>query len=263
MKNKTFPLTACIILTVTVAALTQSCRKVIDYVLAHENGQNDCRGCNIKQITVNTADELSNDTVVFTFTYNPHGDPLIVKNTQVATGNPNMVFKYDKFGRMTELVRPYSDGSYETWNKYSYNDKNQIIRDTQYIFGTYTDSVPVAFPQNGIWVRQFAYDAMDRIIQETDSIFNPGAAPFGGTADFSYDAGGNLLNQGTAYDSHLSILRTNRIWMFLCKNYSLNNGFQASSYNNHGLPLQFEGSYSDMQIIVPFSGQFVVQYGCQ
>lgn len=45
------------------------------------------------------------------------------------------------------MVRPYENNNYETWNKYFYNDRNQIVLDSQYSFGTYIDSVPVARPQ--------------------------------------------------------------------------------------------------------------------
>lgn len=60
---------------------------------------------------------------------------------------------------------------------------------------------------------------------------------------FQYDANGNLMGQGNVYDTQLSFLRTNKIWMFLACNYSINNNFQASAYNTSKLPLLFACNY--------------------
>jgi hypothetical protein len=241
--------------------MSGGCQKAIDYIKDHENGQVDCKACNIQQISVLSTDELGAYTVTYAFNYNTAGDPLTVKNTAVATGNPNAVFKYDKYGRMKELIRPYENQNFETWVKYTYNIKGQIIRDTQYNFGTYIDSVPVPFPNITYGVSQFSYDMRDRIIGRVDSFFFDGNSAETSTV-FQYDANGNLIGQGNVYDTQLSFLRTNRIWMFLACNYSINNNFQALRYNANRLPLLFSGSYNSMPLIVSQAGQFKIIYAC-
>ncbi|HXD78592.1 MAG TPA: RHS repeat domain-containing protein [Puia sp.] len=260
--NRQIPQTLVGAVLAAVAIFSSSCRKEIDYLNRFGNGQPDCKACAIRDITVLHSSEVGEDTVVYSFTYNRAGDPLTVMNTAVKTGNPNAVFKYDKWGRLAELVRPYANQAFETWTKYVYNDRNQVIRDTQFIFGSYLDSVPAPFPQAGFSVSQFGYDAQDRIIATTDSFFTPGGQPFGTGSVYQYDANGNLIVPGVLYDSRLSILRTNKIWMFVCRNYSVDNGFIAARYNAHGFPLIFQTSNEILAPIVPAAGGFQVRYAC-
>lgn len=248
-----------------ITLLSPSCRKGIDFIKDPKNGQVDCKACNIKQVTVFYTTEIASYTVVYTFTYNAAGDPLTVKNTAVGTGNPNAVFKYDRHGRMVEMIRPYEGdaNSYETWTKYTYNNRNQIIRDTQYVFGDYLDSVPSPNAEiYGYTVGLFKYDALERIIERTDSVFFPGLKSWANIYTFQYDANGNLIRPGAVYDSHLSILRTNKIWMFVGSDYSVNNAFQASVYNNHSLPVNFQGNYHTIFPVVSLDGAFEVEYWC-
>jgi len=244
-----------------ISFLSSSCRKAIDYY--KEYHQVDYKACQISRINVHLTDEQGTATVIYTFSYNTAGDPVAVKNTAVGTGNPNTLLKYDNQRRLKEMIRPYDNGRFETWTKYFYNGGGQIVRDTQYIFGTYSDSTPVAHPEtDGYWVSQFNYDTLGRVIARTDSVWGPGPSKYGTTSSFQYDANGNLVTQGVTYDSHLNLLRTNKIWMFLCNNYSLNNGFQASAYNNHDLPLSFPGGYGTMGPVVSLNGKFDVDYLC-
>jgi hypothetical protein len=250
------------VLFLAAAVSSGSCRKALDYIHGRENGDVDCKACNIQQVDVFFTDELGPYTVTYSFNYNASGDPVTVKNTAVGTGNPNAVFKYDKYGRMTELIRPYENQNFETWTKYAYNSNGQIIRDTQYIFGTYIDSIPAPFPNmTSYTVTQFSYDLQDRVIGRVDSFFSTNLTAGNSTA-FQYNTDGNLIRQGITYDTHLSLLRTNAIWMFLGCNYSVNNGFQAAAYNAHGLPLQFQGDYQTIFPVVSQAGKFGVKYGC-
>ncbi|HVU54468.1 MAG TPA: hypothetical protein VHD83_05405 [Puia sp.] len=244
-----------------IALFSTSCHKAVDYY--KEYHQVDYKNCNISRINVQLTDEGAASTVVYTFSYNAAGDPVTVKNTGVGTGNPNTVLKYDDQARLKEMIRPYDNGSFETWTKYVYNNGGQIIRDTQYTFGDYVDSIPVAHPETyGFWVSQFSYDTLGRVITRTDSVFGPGSSQYSTTYNFQYDANGNLVTPGATYDSHLNLLRTNKIWMFLCTNYSLSNGFRATAYNTHDLPLSFPGNYGVMGPIVSLDGKFDVEYLC-
>jgi len=256
-----------------IALLSASCHKEVDYYKGSDSykavdsykgsEQKNYKPCQISQITVHATDGQEPASVIYTFSYNAAGDPIVVKNTAVGTGNPNAVFKYNNQGKIKEMIRPYDNGTFETWTKYVYNNGGQVVRDTQYTFGDYVDSIPVAHPErDGYWVSQFSYDAQGRVMTRTDSVFGPGSSQYGTTYSFQYDANSNLVVQGVTYDSHLSLLRTNKIWMFVCNNFSLNNSFQASAYNKSDLPLSFPGTYGTMGPIVPLSGKFDIVYAC-
>lgn len=197
------------------------------------------------------------DTLIYTFTYDRLGRPLTVKHPVVSTGSPNAVFQYDKYGRLAGFVRPYANDNYETYNKYFYNQHNEIYKDSQYTFGPYVDSVPVGVVQYGGAVHWYKYDGLGRIIQRTDSFF-PGE-PAGNVINFAYDGNGDLVN-GSSYDNRVSYRRTNAIWMFLSNDYSVHNSFQAASYNAYGLPLDFQ-SYYPLGVVVANEGRMLVTYG--
>lgn len=198
------------------------------------------------------------DTLVYTFTYNHRGDPLTVKSPGVATGNPNAAFLYDNYGRLSAYVQPYASGGYELYFKYFYNNRNQIASDSQYIFGAYVDSVPIANLEYGFRLHWYKYDDQGRIIQRIDSGYM-GGARFGGVVGFAYDGNGDLIN-GAVYDNKVNYRRTNAIWMFLSNDYSVHNAFQADSYNAYGLPLVFNGN-NPLGPVVTDGGPLVVTYG--
>ena len=250
-----------LLLAATAAAgvIFTGCRKDIGF-LKHP-GQN-CEGCNIEQITVNYASEIQGYTISYVFSYNSAGDPVIIKNSNVTTGNPNTVFHYDKHGRLTEMIRPYDNESFEVWTRYEYNNKYQIIRDTQIAFGTYVDSIPVPHEPVFPWIHEYGYDAWNRIIAVKNTIYVGRPTPEIYTDSFKYDANGNLVRPGVQYDNHPSLLLTNRIWPFISRNYSLNNGFPVTSYNRVGLPATFQGSYEIFPLI-GYSGLFTVTYACR
>jgi len=242
--------------------LLVSCQKTIDILRSPQNGLTDYRACNIKQITVVAPFNDTTFSTVYTFTYDAVGNPLTVKNTDVGTGNPNVVFKYDKYGRMTEMIRPYGNNiGFETWTKFFYNNRDQIVRDTQYIFGNYVDSVAVALPENSYWVHRYEYDALNRISILTDTFYSPSHVFLEAlNSNYQYNSRGNL---GEGFDNYLSILRTNRTWMFLSANYSINNDFTATAYNEHGLPLSFDAGYQLMQWVIEAGGTWHVEYDCK
>lgn len=250
----------------TICLLSAGCRKDLAFF---ENGQTDCKACNILQVRSIQPDKLGTDTTYYRFTYNRFGDPVTVKNTAVATGNPNSFFKYDGRERLTDYIRPYDNEAFETWTKYVYNSRDQVIRDTQWIFGQFVDSVPSPspFPYTGVWIRHYTYDALNRIASRMDSIIGPGTQVYTYPPRlFEYDQNGNLIVPGATYDSHLNWLRTNRIWMFIYDNYSINNNFQATAYSAHDLPLTFPApdyGFSFTNGIFGLGGTFDVTYSCK
>lgn len=223
------------------------CQKVSEYFNYSGNGATDIRVCRIKQISVGGESGAIN----YNFSYNKNGDPVSVINNRVGTGNPNMYFKYDKYGRLVEMIRPYVNGAYETWDKYIYNNKNQIVKDSSYGFGAMGSQGPL--PANHFTIVCFEYDTQGRVIRLTDSLFYNEVFNFAAVYQYAYDVSGNLIhpNSNIIYDSKLNFLKTNKVWMFISKDYSLNNPFIANSYNEIGLPLCFPASYTSYTILAP------------
>ena len=60
---------------------------------------------------------------------------------------------------------------------------------------------------------------------------------------FNYDASGNMVGYNV-YDNKINIHRTNKIWMFIDRDYSINNphspyvAYSPGTYNSFGLPVQ-------------------------
>lgn len=217
-------------------------------------------GTFIKKISVLVNDETGMSVIDYNFNYNKAGDPSYVINNGVSTGHPNVVFKYDKRGRLTDMIRPYDNNFYESWTKYIYNNRNQIVRDTQYIFGSFHDSIPVADPSNGYWTSDYKYDGYERISSRIDSTFYEEYAG-SSTFAFQYDTKGDLISEGASYDEGINFAGLSKVWMFVCNNYCVNNNFRAISYNTQGLPLSFDGTYNAMSPIVTVGGRYTMTYG--
>jgi len=240
--------------------LTTGCRKLYDYISNHGDG--DYKACNIKKITAyrySPSDTLRKDvdTITYTFTYNRLGDPVSITNDHVQTANPNFLFSYDKYNRLISMVQPYTGAvNYELWHKYGYNDKGQIVKDTNYFFGAIVGGVPQPSVHYGYITYQ--YDAKGRIIHEVDSIYISGMFANISSSNYAYDANGNLVT-GAVYDNKLNLNRTNSVWMFIRRDYSVNNPFTALQYNENGLPLSVFGQIK----LLPFAAPDIhIEYFC-
>jgi hypothetical protein len=197
--------------------------------LAAPKADKEFKKCDISRII--SRDPFGGANTV-TFAYNQKGDPVSVTPSHIGTGTPQWLFLYNKKGQLTDFIGLYEHGGFEFWHKYSYNNHNQIIVDSTYIFGIYAQG-----PTSGTFVtiRQFEYDVQGRISKETaQSLSFPPTV-----TNYTYDANGNKVRAGTSYDNQLSFLRTNALWMFLMRDYSRNNPLAADSYNSEGLPLEY------------------------
>jgi hypothetical protein len=167
------------------------------------------------------------------FTYDRWGNPLTGTRREPATGAPNYIWHYDAQHRLTEyigLYRPEAAAA-EFWHKYFYDARGRIIVDSSYgLIDLYGGQFKVYGSQYATYL---TYDDHDRVIKETGLYGMPG-----NTATYAYDAIGNRSGS-TVYDNKISFLRTSKVWMFLARDYSVNNPFTATSYNTIGLPLQF------------------------
>ena len=161
------------------------------------------------------------------FTYNKNNDPVTYIHDNVGTGNPNLFFKYDNRGRLTEFAALEFD-SYEFLHRYTYYQQ-RIVVDTMYIFGEYGVPESYAFKR----ISYPAYDNLNRIVQ--DSVVQNGQSWI---IYYPYRADGNLIS-GSTYDDKLNPHRTNKVWMFIDRDYSVNNSVAAATYNSSGLPLMY------------------------
>jgi hypothetical protein len=252
------------LITVTAIFFT-GCQKVLDYIRFTTDGKAELKICAIQNVTVRNTDDKSADvsTVHYSFYYNICGNPDSVINDEVATGNPNLVFKYDKHNRLIQFLRPYTNGSYETLDKYGYNNKNHIVYDTLYLFGLIVNNVPQTNDWPQVSYTSYVYDLQDRVVGQTDSIFVSGKFIVANQKTYTYDSKGNLILSGVVYDNKLNIKRTNAIWMFITKDYSVNNPFKANFYNSWGLPLDLPSASGALGVIAPQSGPAEIAYSCR
>lgn len=182
--------------------------------------------CSIIQISYSLGTE--NDHLQFT--YNSAGDPVSITRTLGAqTGRPNYRFKYDEKNRLTDFIGYYNNSSAEFWHKYFYDNRGNIVLDSAYIF----PQIATGIPENAYMsqLTYYTYDNKQRIVKDS-TVFSSSIPAVVNT--YVYDANGNKT--GSNYDDQININRTNKIWMFINRDYSVNNPFQAVSYTTTGLP---------------------------
>lgn len=60
--------------------------------------------------------------------------------------------------------------------------------------------------------------------------------------DYEYDNRGNLVVYGATYDDKINYRRTDKVLMFIERDYSVNNIKPVGSYNQHYLPVKSAGT---------------------
>ncbi|HEY6956635.1 MAG TPA: hypothetical protein VI385_15395, partial [Flavisolibacter sp.] len=106
----------------------------------------------------------------------------------------------------------------------------------------------------------YTYDKEGRIIKDS-TLWHGGYSTV--INHYSYDVNGNL--EGNQYDQNLNPHRTNKIWMFLDRDYSVNNPFVADSYNAHKLPtkLNLDPKTSYFKLLTDYFHNAEIIYGCK
>ncbi|HTI10217.1 MAG TPA: hypothetical protein VL832_16735 [Puia sp.] len=180
----------------------------------------------VSNIAAGVADTLD-------FSYDKSGNPLSVIH-RMDIGD-NSLFTYDKKGRLSEYINIFpSNTAGDYWHRYAYDGKkgDQIIADTA--FRDFTSSNGKLLSYNDIDLTTFQYDDYGRIRQSTEYVL-------GNTIvrQYTYDAQGNLVHPGGTFDNKVNIHLTNKTWMFVDRDYSLNNPVDNGSYayNSVGLPI--------------------------
>jgi hypothetical protein len=207
-----------------------ACRKLEDLILSGQTGG--LPACKVETITSNNVGE--NYTNVFT--YDNHGNPLgaTVSPAGMIRSTLHYIFRYDQNHRLADWIGLSTDSSYYFfWHKYKYNAKSQIVQDSLYRDGSFSEDPKPVGHENELIV--YTYDSQDRMTS---------ALTYEGTAliyhnTYQYDQDGNLVRPGMTYDRKVNPHQTNKIWMFLDQEYSVNNSFPAIKYNQEGLPLKF------------------------
>lgn len=243
--------------------LLPGCKKAIDYL--QENPTAPFCPCQIRQF--NYEGLFQSDSVVFT--YNTAGDPLTAIRSQPGTGAPNFFFRYDKHGRFSDLLGGYGSTPFnrgiQSWDRFFYDDHDNIIMDSAYFFPGVVNDNPTIDPHlfTTVAIFRYEYDSKRRISKVSAFINN---APWYDNT-YSYDANGNRT--GHAYDDKINYHRTNKIWMFIDREYSVNNPLTATyMYNNFGLPVRIttpEGASESFFSIAATQYDFVradITYRC-
>lgn len=187
-----------------------------------------------------------------TFTYNTSSNPVSMTH-QMNIGE-NILFKYDKWDRLTEYINIFPGGTAgDYWHKYTYDKVNtdRIIADTA--FRDFISSNGQLTLYNDIDLTVFKYDALGRISQTTEYVLGDTIVRL-----YNYDTRGNLQRPGSLYDNNPNIHLTNKIWMFLDRDYSVNNPVDNESYtyNGNGFPITISNSAS----VAPGLGFIVIGY---
>ncbi len=187
-----------------------------------------------------------------TFTYNTWRNPVSV--THRMNIGDNILFKYDKWNRLTEYINIYPGGTGgDYWHKYTYDKVNtdRIIADTA--FRDFISSNGELTFYNDIDLTIFKYDSLGRISQTTEYVLGNTIVRL-----YNYDTQGNLQRPGSLFDNKPNIHLTNKIWMFLDRDYSINNPVDNESYtyNGNGFPITINNSAS----VAPGLGFIVIGY---
>lgn len=194
--------------------------------------------CRIKQIIVKPEEEKDKSGI---FTYNSNGDPASYTPTGYGNGSLKYEFRYNAAGNLTDYIgynptlRP---ASCDFWIKYSYDNRNRIVGDSVYYNCNYGPTL-TSFAKH-VGATEYEYDNKNRISKVIyRQFYNNVPNGVTGYYKFEYNESGNLVTPGATYDDKTSIYRTSKIWMFLSRNYSVNNLQPALRYNANGLPAAF------------------------
>jgi len=235
-------------LSATVAALLFFGCQRLDDILQKDNLV--VNGCAIATVHIPANFEFDgSDAYTATFSYNAHGQPeRIVYDRQSQTGYPNnFLFRYDAKNRLTDLIATYDNSTFESWSVFFYNSKGQIVLDSVFIFGNLDGEPPSQSDEDLLAFNvYFTYDEQGRIRQVINDHYpsstDPEVDPYKDTSNYAYNGDGNLVRENSTYDTKVNMNRTNKIWMFMNRDYSRNNFRAAVSYNKKGLPLAFTAS---------------------
>lgn len=198
--------------------------------------------CNIQRFTTN---DPFFGTGFAEFIYNAAGNPIYV----VPRFNPDYriahEFRYDAANRLTDHIFGSSKGFYQAWARFNYESSTSTRIATSFhyrngLVGTNPTSTPIAYTI-------YFYDEAGRIIKTITYLHGEHPSV---TQTYQYNAAGNLIREGVVYDDKVHLRRTSSVWMFIDRNYSMNNPLSASAYNQQGLPTIFNNSTAQKEFFL-------------
>ncbi len=163
------------------------------------------------------------------FYYNAQGNPDSIIRRVVGTGSPSYRFNYDANGRLITFIAFYNDFYFETAQKFFYSLPAYPVADSIYNFGFYYGSVLVPTANSQKVTTNYTWDLQGRIQSMDRTLLIPNN-PITQHYDFNYNTAGNLTSY-LATDSSKNLKSLHRVWQLLSKDFSVNNGFMATSYN--------------------------------
>jgi hypothetical protein len=227
------------------------CKKFVDHVL--HNDTNDIEHCRIAKVFLihEFIDSIQTGIVY----YNDHNDPdsVIFDFPGSSLGPALFYFVYDADHRLIEYRADYSREPGDFYIKHTYVYSGGII---------VVDTTRAQVSGSGVEVHTLQYDLNGRVVREDRKVIEIDHLPVNEDAEpfvFSYDASGNLAGDVFAYDNKVNFMRTNKVWMFTERNYSMNNRKGATSYNDHGLPLTFQEEHRPYFLNY---GPIALEYDC-
>src|SRR4030095_8336128 len=202
---------------VAIIIFLTACEKLIDFIPAK------AKNCRIKKIHFIFPDFGGfNSNYDMDFYYNKWGNPDSIIISRPLTANYNRYFLYDNKKQLKRLVEAQDFKFPVLDHRFGYT-RDLITSDTTHsAYGVHA-------------VTSFEYDGHGRISKSTFNFLPPD--PYVSvTQTFQYDSEGNLLNGIGNYDNKLNPNQLHPIWLFLVRNYSLNNPIHAVQYNSFRLP---------------------------
>lgn len=192
------------------------------------------------------------------FLYDQYENPVAITTPLPVTGHPYHTFKYDNFHRLRQYRGEYPNGNYEFWHFYGLDLNGRIGVDTMYTLGAMGPTGPATYFERAI--SQITYDGQGRIIKVvTDTQISPSHTE----TNYSYNGAGNLVRMGVTYDNKMNLNRTNDIWQFLNRDYSMNNPFTADAYNASGFPTVINSASPILWLNEYQIGHSQFGYGCR
>ena len=150
-----------------------------------------------------------------------------------------------------------ADGGGLYYHKYIYANpgNSNIVVDSTYVFPEFQNGYLIHY--YGGSASYLTYDKAGRIIKDS-TVFQGQSTR---VENYVYDVNGNL--SGRSYDDRTNINQTNAIWMFVNRDYSINNPFVADMYNSDDLPTRINLPAESGARFLQFFRQATISYGCQ
>jgi hypothetical protein len=228
-----------------------SCQKFIDK-LHPGHTQNDYTRCRIKHITTQVGLDTTEE-LIGTVEYNNANNPVgLTYNKHLAYLVYLRFMTYDSLNRLKTYKVFYDETTEVESHTYGYVG-DRIMTDTS--ISRLTGYIKV--------LSTFEYDSKGRIAVENREVLD-----FEGPPDtwehlepliYLYDSNDNLVDHDYTYDDKINFRRTNKVWMFIQRDYSKNNLQGATEYNEHGLPTRFNNSKDPLFYTGPLTS---IDYEC-